>query len=347
MRLRLFSNSQRARALSVGLLFLVAVSFPTAAARAQELSLSAERVRGIEAFKQHRFREAIVSLQKALKKDNQDYEAWYFVGLALAKTSDLKNGTKCLEKALKLRPNSAEAHNALAYVLLLRNRLPSAVGEAQAALRIDPQLAEPHYFVGVARLRNDARKEALDEAEAAIKINPRFPAAYLLKSQALVSFLGDVLVSDPKSRADKNQDRYREAAIALERYLQLDPDAENKQIWVEQLESLKVYSNFHQPTGDGAIHLSREVTTKARVLRKPEPGYTETARRNQTTGTVVLRAIFAADGGVKHILVIKGLPDGLTEKSIKAALGIKFLPATMDGKPVSMFMQLEYSFNLY
>jgi TonB family protein len=59
-----------------------------------------------------------------------------------------------------------------------------------------------------------------------------------------------------------------------------------------------------------------------------------------------LRCIFAADGRVRNIKVIKGLPNGLTERAIEAARLIKFIPATKDGKPVSMWMQLEYNFDL-
>ena len=67
----------------------------------------------------------------------------------------------------------------------------------------------------------------------------------------------------------------------------------------------------------------------------------------QITGTVVLKCVFASDGTVTNIRVIQGLPDGLTEKAIEAARKIKFIPATKDGKNVSMWMQLEYNFNLY
>jgi hypothetical protein len=41
------------------------------------------------------------------------------------------------------------------------------------------------------------------------------------------------------------------------------------------------------------------------------------------------------------------LADGLTANSIRAARQIRFVPAMKDGKPVSMFMLLEYPFNLY
>jgi TonB family protein len=346
MRLRPLLNVPLASVLFVGLQ-IAAVSFPTAVAQGQEPSVSAERERGISFFKQKRSREAIASLQQAVKKNRQDYEAWYYLGLAQSQKNDLKNATKSFETAAKLKPNSTEAHNQLALTLLLRNKLSDAIREAQATLNIDPRLPNPHYFIGAARLRMDARDEALVQAETAIKLDPGYPFGYLLKSQALVSFRGDVLVSDPKTSAEEDRERYRLAATALERYLQLEPDSENKQTWVEQLESLKVYSNPRQVNGVDEIHFAREVTERARVLSKPEPGYTEAARVGGIEGTVVLRVIFAADGKVKHILVIKGLPKGLTEEAIKVARKIKFIPATKDGRLVSVFMQLEYSFNLY
>src|SRR5216684_907490 len=95
------------------------------------------------------------------------------------------------------------------------------------------------------------------------------------------------------------------------------------------------------------IFSGREVTSKARVLEKPEPTYTEAARKNQITGTVTLRAVFSAGGSVTNIHAVSGLPDGLTERAIAAAKSIRFVPATKDGHPVSMWMELQYNFNLY
>lgn len=104
------------------------------------------------------------------------------------------------------------------------------------------------------------------------------------------------------------------------------------------------------PGGGGGgkpIYSSREVDLRAQVLSKPEPKYTEEARKNKVTGTVIIRAIFSSDGTVKNINTTRGLPNGLTEKAIEAARQIKFKPAMKDGKPVSTWMQLEYNFNLY
>ncbi|MBD0373516.1 MAG: energy transducer TonB, partial [Pyrinomonadaceae bacterium] len=64
------------------------------------------------------------------------------------------------------------------------------------------------------------------------------------------------------------------------------------------------------PGGDdpNKIYTTRDVSSKARILSRPEPQYTEEARKNQVTGTVVLRAVFSASGAVTNIRAVKGLP---------------------------------------
>ena len=97
---------------------------------------------------------------------------------------------------------------------------------------------------------------------------------------------------------------------------------------------------------DGPYQVA-QVEQKARLLSKPEPQYTEEARRNQVSGTVVLRAVFSSSGEVVQIRALRTLPFGLTERAIAAARQIQFVPALRGGQAVSVSMQLEYNFNLY
>ena len=90
-----------------------------------------------------------------------------------------------------------------------------------------------------------------------------------------------------------------------------------------------------------------EVTQKIRVLHKPEPTYTEGARKYAVRGTVVLRAIFSKDGEVTKVDVIRKLPHGMTQAVMRATRGIRFSPAMKDGQPVSQTVELQYNFNLY
>jgi TonB family protein len=92
---------------------------------------------------------------------------------------------------------------------------------------------------------------------------------------------------------------------------------------------------------------AKEVQQKAVLLTKPEPVYTEEAKKNQTEGSVRLRVLLAVDGTVTSITPVIRLPDGLTEMAIAAARKIRFRPARKDGREVSQWIQIEYYFSLF
>gem|GEM_PF-1302258 len=85
---------------------------------------------------------------------------------------------------------------------------------------------------------------------------------------------------------------------------------------------------------------------KPTILYKEKASYTEDARRNGIQGTVVLNVVFTADSTITQIRVVRGLPDGLTEKAVEAALKTRFQPAVENGIPVSVRGNLEFTFVL-
>jgi len=88
---------------------------------------------------------------------------------------------------------------------------------------------------------------------------------------------------------------------------------------------------------DEPVYSGRDVTQRVRILAKPEPSYPG------GRGLVVLKAVFSGSGKVTKIIIVQGEP-GLTEEAIKAARKIEFYPAIKDGRPVAMWLQLEYRF---
>jgi TonB family protein len=90
-----------------------------------------------------------------------------------------------------------------------------------------------------------------------------------------------------------------------------------------------------------------ELTRKATITFKPEPGFTEEARKFNVTGVVRLRAVLSKTGEVTNLNVVKYLPHGLTEKAVDAAKAIRFTPAQKDGRAVGQYVILEYNFNIY
>jgi TonB family protein len=85
---------------------------------------------------------------------------------------------------------------------------------------------------------------------------------------------------------------------------------------------------------------------KPTILYKEKAKYTEAARNNGIEGVVVLNVVFRTDGRITNIRVVRGLPDGLTEKAIEASQKIRFNPAVKDGVPVSVRGNLEFLFRL-
>jgi len=79
----------------------------------------------------------------------------------------------------------------------------------------------------------------------------------------------------------------------------------------------------------------------------PEPEYTETARGAKYQCTNVLSVIVAADGQPLSVWVVKPCGEGLDEKSMAAVQKWTFRPATKDGEPVPVFINVETSFHLY
>lgn len=288
--------------------------------------------------------EALEVGQRLVKEDAENAAAWYFLGVVHVQRRDFENASDAFEKAIKIQPDlAAEVRSRFASSLVLRNRLRTAEEAARKALEADPKTTLALYTLGLVALRNRARDEALKNADAVIALKPDFAEAYLLKSEALMIPTAGDRSSNPEEARRNQQLHYREAATALDAYVRLISDPEKARFWSEQLKTLEVYASDES----AEIRSLQEVTTKIRLVSKPEPTYTEDARKEGIQGTVILRCVFAVDGTIQHVLILQSLPGGLTEMSMKAARSIKFEPAMIDGRPVSTYLQLEYNFAVY
>lgn len=141
-----------------------------------------------------------------------------------------------------------------------------------------------------------------------------------------------------------------EAAENAGRYIELSSQLSRseKSLWKSRHEALLSFAELAQsPPGIPPLFKGNQVDVRPRILSKPEPIYTEEARRDRVSGTVILGMVLAANGKVLGIHSLKSLPDGLTNSAITAARGIKFEPGTKDGKPVSVLVRVEYNFYVY
>ncbi len=99
-------------------------------------------------------------------------------------------------------------------------------------------------------------------------------------------------------------------------------------------------------TGGGAFSVGGNVSAPIPIY-KPEPPYSEEARKAKYQGTVVLWIVVDAQGNVNDARVVKPLGLGLDEKAVDTVRTWKFKPALRGGTPVPVRVMVEVSFRLF
>jgi TonB family protein len=88
------------------------------------------------------------------------------------------------------------------------------------------------------------------------------------------------------------------------------------------------------------------VDTKPVVLNNAQVAYTAEARKYGIDGRVKLRVLVVVDGSVSKVIVLSGLPDGLSEAAARCAEKFAFQPATKNGQPVAFWQSVDIEFQL-
>ena len=99
------------------------------------------------------------------------------------------------------------------------------------------------------------------------------------------------------------------------------------------------------PEASGPIFVTGDVQ-KPQKISDVQPQYSEIARKARIQGVVIIQTIIDKDGNITDITVLKGLPMGLTEAATSAVEQWKYKPATLNGKPVSVYFNLTVNFQL-
>ena len=84
-----------------------------------------------------------------------------------------------------------------------------------------------------------------------------------------------------------------------------------------------------------------------RPVSAPDPEYSEAARKAKLDGTAVLAVAINEKGGVDDVEVVRHLEPSLDQKAIDAIKQWEFAPATKDGKPVAVQINVDVTFRLY
>ncbi len=99
-------------------------------------------------------------------------------------------------------------------------------------------------------------------------------------------------------------------------------------------------------TGGGAYSVGGNVSAPVPIY-KPEPPYSEEARKAKYQGTVVLLIVVDSQGNVTDVSVLKPLGMGLDEKAVSTVQTWKFQPALRNNTPVAVRVSVEITFRLF
>ncbi|MGH9474861.1 MAG: energy transducer TonB [Terriglobales bacterium] len=84
------------------------------------------------------------------------------------------------------------------------------------------------------------------------------------------------------------------------------------------------------------------------VLYKPNPEYTDAARKARFQGTCVVEIVIDKDGHVSNPKVLQALGLGLDQKAIEAVLRWRFQPARdRNGRPIAVVATVDINFRLF
>jgi TonB family protein len=84
-----------------------------------------------------------------------------------------------------------------------------------------------------------------------------------------------------------------------------------------------------------------------RLVQRVEPAYPDTARIARIQGPVVLEAIITTEGRVEELRVLSSPSPLLSESALSAVSRWRYLPATLNGRPVTVFLTVTVDFKLH
>jgi TonB family protein len=94
-------------------------------------------------------------------------------------------------------------------------------------------------------------------------------------------------------------------------------------------------------------HIEKGKVKAPKATYTPEPGYSDAARQARYQGTMILDIIIDESGNIAQVRVVRALGMGLDENAMEMIRTWRFDPATRNGEPIPVEMQIEVSFNLY
>ena len=191
------------------------------------------------------------------------------------------------------------------------------------------------YNLGLAYEKLNQIKDAIKSFENAINV-----CSSLIQKTIEKKYGGIINDSDKETLGNSLKKYNSELEIgysSIQKFSELNPKDTKKDRWQEKFSIIEAFapnSEIAKTFGNG------KPSTNFKIISQPQA----TAVGN---GVIRFRVLFLANGKVGVVIPLNFLSKETNEAALRAAKNIKFSPAIIDGKTVSVWKSIEYSFSVY
>lgn len=200
--------------------------------------------------------QALLESKTAVDADEKNPDAWRARGRVQSMLAANKEALDCFDRAAALQPGSAETQQLRGQVLAALDSLKPAIAAYQKALDLDPSRLALLLEIGQLQVRQKEYAAALKTYKRVLEANPPLVEAYYLtgraldeagKGRAAVTYYELATKTDPENAMPfkylgyyyKSMGQSAKATALFEAYLKKRPDAEDKEVILEEIGFLK------------------------------------------------------------------------------------------------------------
>jgi tetratricopeptide (TPR) repeat protein len=306
------------------------------------------RDQAIALFQKGEIDRALPLLEKESGKNAADAELRNYIGLAYLKKAEPKKAYKHFQKATEIEPANTDYRSNLAYAYHLNKENGKARKEIDRVLAADRRNAPAYFISGKIYLADRKTDLAAAEADRALDIEPLNPQAHTLKADSIFQAYIDSVRQTMDFRKEVKSLQRADDILknCLEKCVK-NPDQAAQEWRRELIGAFLEAAERKIIDPEEPMETPDPGTTRVKILTKPRASYTDKARQLGISGNVTLLLLFARNGSIPFIIVLKKLGGGLDEEAIKAAAQIKFEPKMRNGEPVSSVLLIQYGFTIY
>ena len=134
--------------------------------------------KGLKEVWQENYVAALTCFQKAIEKNPQDANVWFYLGVCYGELGRYQDATESYKQAIRIQPDDAEAHNNLGVTYGKLGRYQDAVESYKQAIKIEPDYAKAYSNLGKSYGKLDRYQDATESLKQVIRIKPADADAY-------------------------------------------------------------------------------------------------------------------------------------------------------------------------